>query len=191
MPCQALRPGGLALTMRALQHCSFAPHAILLDVGCGYGQTRDFLRQQGFTAYGLDLHEFNTNKDIQAHATNLPLRNKSIDGIIAECVLSLMPSMEKTVAEWTRVCRQGATLLLHDVYDKRQNTVTAQSLHPLQLETTLQIYGWHIYHTEDCSSALKAYAAQLLWHGVDTLCLNDTSAQHKGYGLWIAQKIPC
>ena len=51
-----IRPGGLTLTDRALEQCSFAAGARLLDVGCGAGASVEHLRNRyGFDARGVDI----------------------------------------------------------------------------------------------------------------------------------------
>ena len=52
-----LRPGGLALTDRALDLCRFASGAALLDVGCGLGATVAHLAERGFVATGVEPSE--------------------------------------------------------------------------------------------------------------------------------------
>ena len=50
-----IRPGGMALTDRALSLCEFPPGSRLLDVGCGTGTTVEHLIQRfGFFAAGVD-----------------------------------------------------------------------------------------------------------------------------------------
>ena len=50
-----IRPGGVALTERALSLCAFAPGSRLLDVGCGTGTMVEHLNQRfGFFTAGVD-----------------------------------------------------------------------------------------------------------------------------------------
>ncbi len=189
-----LRPGGIALTKHALQFCSFKAQAVLIDVGCGNGQTRSYLRHKGLNTYGIDIHKDITSKDIQAHAMALPLRSQSVDGILAECVLSLMPHKVKALKEWARVCQDNAYLILHDVYTKRTPCTQEekeQTLHPTTLCTNLENSGWQLVHSEDCSQHIKAYAAQMLWHGKAESTCPLFYLPQLGYALWIAQKKPC
>lgn len=55
----ALRPGGVALTMRALElarQLAMLPHdALVVDLGCGPGETVALLHEGGMAAVGLDI----------------------------------------------------------------------------------------------------------------------------------------
>ena len=135
-----LRPGGLALTMRALElarQLADLPHdARVADLGCGPGETVALLRQGGMTAVGLDLSasllaearmrngqmpliQADAGPDAQAiaqHAPGLPLRTASLDGVFCECVLSVFPQRGTVLAELARVLRPGGVLVWTDLY---------------------------------------------------------------------------
>jgi arsenite methyltransferase len=49
---ETIRPGGFALTKRAIEYCGFGKGARLLDVGCGLGATVEYL---------VDQHDFDVN----------------------------------------------------------------------------------------------------------------------------------
>ena len=50
-----IRPGGFAITDRAISFCSFQRGAKILDIGCGSGATVNHLIQnQDFDAFGVD-----------------------------------------------------------------------------------------------------------------------------------------
>ncbi len=182
-----LRPGGLALTKYALQYCPFPPHATILDVGCGSGHTVAFLRAQGFTAYGVDLAA--CGADIHAKAQHLPCASHAVDGIIAECVLSILPHASQALKEWHRVCRPQGYLLLHDVYEKSPGPKGVQGFYCQELQNILQKSGWKLCHAEDCSWLITKYVAQALWHGSDICSDYIQKKQNMGYGLCIAQHI--
>ncbi len=176
------RPGGLALTQHALNFCQFSQNDIIIDIGCGHGHSVQLLRQRGFCAFGIDKQLY-TTLDCQADATKLPFAAQSLHGIISECVVSLLQKPQVTLEHWWVLCKENAYLLIHDVYALSKNS---QALKASTLEKYLQESGWNIIHKEDCSQHMKAYAAQLLWHGA---CCQDLYPwQHCGYGLWIAQK---
>ena len=55
-PC--IRPGGTALTGRALDACGLAPGAHVADIGCGAGGTLEHLERAGaFRTVGVDCSE--------------------------------------------------------------------------------------------------------------------------------------
>ncbi len=185
-----LRPGGLALTQYAVSLCHFSPGNIIIDVGCGHGQSVALLRQCGLTAFGMDIQPY-TSLDFQANATQLPLQNQSIHGIMSECVVSLLPKPQEVFAHWWHICKDNAFLAIHDVYQKHESPQgLKRGLNITQLEKNLHDTGWNILHAEDCSHHLKGYVAQALWHDVcGATCTKELQQwQHCGYGLWIAQK---
>ena len=116
------------------------PHAIgpivrgetVLDIGCGAGT--DLLlaaRRAGpdGRAIGIDMTEAMrdralhsaasaglTNVEVhQADATALPLPDASVDVVISNGVLNLVPEKEKAFAEIRRVLRPGGRLQLADI----------------------------------------------------------------------------
>lgn len=142
----ALRPGGVALTWRALElarQLSNLPHnARLMDLGCGPGETVALLREGGMAAVGLDvsaslLDEARARNGrlplIRAvagadehssahHAPGLPLRTASLDGVFCECVLSVLPGRQAVLAELARVLRPGGVLVWTDLYVRTGRT---------------------------------------------------------------------
>ena len=116
------------------------PHSIapiaqgetVLDIGCGAGM--DLLlaaRRVGPSghALGVDLTEAMRNRalacaaaagltDVEVHradATNLPFPDDSIDVVISNGVLNLVPEKPKAFAEIRRVLRPGGRLQLGDI----------------------------------------------------------------------------
>lgn len=136
----ALRPGGVALTWRALElarQLAQLPHdARVADLGCGPGETVALLREGGMAAVGLDLSaslldeararngqmpliQADAGPGTQAaaqHAPSLPLRTASLDGVFCECVLSVLPQRQCVLAELARVLRPGGVLVWTDLY---------------------------------------------------------------------------
>lgn len=120
-----LRPGGLALTDRALDLCRFAPGSALLDVGCGLGATVAHLAERGFVATGVEPSETLVERarrerphvDVRAAvAESLPFPEACFDGAFMECSLSLIGDVPLALGELRRVLRPGALLVVTDVY---------------------------------------------------------------------------
>ena len=48
----------------------------------------------------------------------LPFADASLDGLIAECVLSTLADPARALAEWRRALKPGGRLALSDVYSR-------------------------------------------------------------------------
>ena len=128
----AIRPGGLALTGLAMEFCSFTDGARLLDVGCGEGATVGFLRgHHRMKAVGVDvssrLLKDGKSRDrtlplARANGEHLPFGNGTLDGIICECVLSLLPDHDLALREFKRVLGRNGKLILSDIYLRSSGT---------------------------------------------------------------------
>ena len=182
-----LRPGGQIITKHALSFCNFLKNDLIIDIGCGYKDTVLFLRNMGFNAIGIDLN-IQCKPDIQANAMCLPFHNSCINGIYAECVLSLLPAtqLQTILVHWYSVASNNAYLILHDVFAKSDN---AKGLNITSLINSLDFSGWKLLYSEDCSHYLKVYAAQLIWYTNNKSCTETfQNFKQSGYALWIAQK---
>jgi SAM-dependent methyltransferase len=106
--------------------------ATVVDVGCGAGT--DLLlaaRQAGPTgrAIGIDMTEAMRRRALQgaamsglAHvevrdgdATHLPVEDRSVDVVISNGVLNLVPEKERAVAEIARVLKPGGRVQIADI----------------------------------------------------------------------------
>ncbi len=190
-------PGGLKLTTRALELAKqIAPlssakgDTYILDVGCGKGESLHFLRQQGFMAYGVDRDVIacEGNAHVCANANALPFGAHTFHAIICECVLCLMPHKLAVLQELWRVAKDApapSLLLLNDIYSINNFSSEEGPYTRQELERQLGIVGWKVHVFEDHSPSLKAYAAQLAWHGA---CVPQLAKGHFGFGLWVASK---
>jgi ubiquinone/menaquinone biosynthesis C-methylase UbiE len=197
-PASACRPGGLALTDHALALCGLPSGARLLDVGCGSAVVCAHLRgQHGLAAIGLDpaagaLQAGRRNASdlplIQASGGALPLATQTLDLVLAECSLSLIPNPRRALAEFRRVLRPGGRLVVSDLYaraDAPAGLWTEISLRDLIGGAGFAITAW-----EDHSPALKVFAAQWLFtHGsLPPLGYAAPAAARPGYFLLIARR---
>ena len=121
------RPGGFELTNRALEIADYKMGSRILDIGCGEGDTVDYLNRMGLNAEGIDI---NLAK-IEAAKTSFPGINVkfgdggflddymsyTFDGITMECVLSTMPQPDETLHEAYCVLKRGGRLILTDYYE--------------------------------------------------------------------------
>ena len=122
------RPGGTALTVRGLELCrrlcGLAPGGLVLDMGCGCGATLGLLRQAGYRVMGLDRQVQpeavraageGGGQIIRADMARLPLAAGSVDGLVCECVLSLLADPLGVLRQYLRVLRPGGALLFSDL----------------------------------------------------------------------------
>ncbi len=219
------RPGGPELTRRALElaahHCGLAPGARLLDLGCGPGASLELLAGLGYRPLGLDrrAHAAWGKRAagaaripavifLRADAARPPLADNSVDAVLCECVLSLLPAPLDALRGCRRILRPGGALLLSDLF-LHGDMVEKGGASPLPPESGcpagarsravwegLLVRAGFVPHCfEDHSRALVELAARLLWYGADAVperlrggCACGGRRRSVGYGLWIAQK---
>lgn len=178
-----LRPGGLALTARAVSHCRFPENAGLLDLGCGNGATVEHLRTHwGLAAVGVEPSSFliglgsHRGKDlmfVRATGEHLPFPADTWDGILLECVLSAAGDIDAVIAECARVLKHGGHLIVTDIYRRPpaglrhpENVRGACCLSgALEMDDFLDRLGQMGFAAvlwEDHSRALGEFAAELI-----------------------------
>lgn len=115
------KPGGLELTRRAAEHCSFGPDSRLLDLAAGDGETVRYLRRTlGCQVSGLDSDPSRRCPDVAlGRAEELPFPDGAFDGVFLECALSQMERPEAVLRECVRVLVPGGRLVLSDLYARK------------------------------------------------------------------------
>jgi len=108
-----LHPGGTAATARLLDRADVEAGTRLLDVGCGGGDALMAARERGADALGVDPSP-GADQAVRGDATALPVRDGSVDVVLAECVLCLTDP-PVALAEARRVLDGGGRLALSDV----------------------------------------------------------------------------
>ncbi|WP_041286943.1 DVU_1556 family methyltransferase [Desulfomonile tiedjei] len=139
---EGIRPGGLALTERAVALCGFPQGSRIVDVGCGTGVTlRHLTGVHRFSAIGVDasshlLHQACfENHDllfVRSIAERLPFPDAFADGIFAECSLSTMNDPERALDEFQRLLKIGGKLIITDVYARNAESSGQLSCMPVE-----------------------------------------------------------
>jgi len=178
---EPLRPGGLELTTRAIQCAGFAAPDYILDLGCGTGTGTKLLRRHGCVAIGLDrsparlAQAASTQPNFTAVAADarwLPLADASVDGVLAECSLSLTGYNQATLGECHRVLRPGGRLAITDVFARHEDPERAPLPGCLagltsrgEILAAMAAAGFIVQRWEDHSDVLKSFLAQLIFSG--------------------------
>ncbi len=200
---EPLRPGGLALTRELIDRAGFRAGETVADVGCGLGASTRLLCERGVAAIGVDLvvpSDAGARGEapplVVADAALLPFADDSLDGVLAECSLSLAADRERTLAVWFRKLRRGGRLALSDVY-RRAGGGAGRIATRAALCADVAAAGFRVAWFEDRSEALKGWAARFifqfgsldpLWGGRCAVDGGPAGETRLGYGLLIAIK---
>jgi SAM-dependent methyltransferase len=212
----AIRPGGLALTDRALALLPFAAGSRLLDCGCGAGATLSRLCTAGFRPVGLDLSAALVaeagcrvpGRVLRAKAGRLPFAAAAFEGAFCECVLSALADPEAALAELARVLVHGGYLVVSDLYLQAGVPgsggsgpgCAAGALPREMVEARFVRHGFvpvvfedHTNHLMDltCRLVFELGSARQVWAvltGREPDCRTPGEKKHLGYGLWICRK---
>jgi SAM-dependent methyltransferase len=208
-----LRPGGLALTEELLDMADFRPGSLVIDIGCGQGSGVSALYRRGLHAVGMDaaaapialaVRRCAEAAFVVASGHALPLCSASVDGVLAECSLSVMGRHRHILAEWRRVLRVGGRVAISDIYARWQKSdpeTSAADLSALADWSSIACdvidAGFRILRFDDRSDVLRLWAARYIFEygSLDALwsdgCGFGTEAVRRllvGYYVMIAEK---
>jgi SAM-dependent methyltransferase len=126
-----LRPGGLALTDRALAHCALPRGARVVDIGCGLGTTVAHLRDRlSLDAVGIDRDAALVRRAAVRHrgaplvcasGTALPVRDGAAAAVLVECTLSSAADPAPLLDECRRILAPGGMLAVTDLYARDES----------------------------------------------------------------------
>ena len=192
----AWRPGGVALTCRALDKCAasgWLPQGgLVLDLGSGAGATLRLLAERGYRAVGLDKHAgaeplagenlADTCCLVRADLAQPPLAAACVDCVLCECVLSLLADPLAALKAVLGALRPGGVLVVSDLMLRQGyapapansglGVVGSSCLAGARAEAVwsgfMEAAGFTLVHFEDNSRALVELAARMVWYGDDT-----------------------
>jgi len=123
-----IRPGGEALTKKAVETAKLPENSKALDVGCGEGDTVALLRDRfGFDATGVDMSRKIIDKgkarreglDLRRmEAEYLDVESRTYDAVFMECSLSVFRLQEDAAFEAWCALKPGGKLIISDMYIK-------------------------------------------------------------------------
>jgi ubiquinone/menaquinone biosynthesis C-methylase UbiE len=221
---ETLRPGGFSLTEAAANFCQLSENHAVLDLGCGMGATIRYLYEsRNIKAVGIDPSEKLLNLAKREHTyadfvvgtgENIPFEAEKFDAVFAECTLSLMDHLDRTLEEVHRVLNQSGWFVITDVYARNPDSLAnlekfsvnscMRGLHDLDLlKQKLEDLGFKILYLEDCSQLLKELFVKIVfsydsmdvfWNISSADCTDGCKFQEMlkackpGYFLMIAKK---
>ena len=108
-----LHPGGKEGSEALMDRADVGEGTRVLDVGCGLGHSIALARERGAEVIGLDLDP--PRAGVRGDLSVLPIHDESVDVVLAECVLCLVPERSLAFDELRRVVRSNGRLGLSDI----------------------------------------------------------------------------
>ena len=207
---EPLGPGGDDVTGDLIVRAGFRHGDTVLDVGCGQGRATGLMAASGLCVTGIDpdadalrtaMRRVPNASFARAGGDALPIPDGAVDGVVAECVLSIMPDKSEALAEWVRVLRPGGRLAISDVYARQPKPVGdapvrgGRVLSAEKLCGLITASGLSITHFEDRSALLRSWVGRFIFRygSLDALWGDAGTAEDMrryalGYCMAIAEK---
>lgn len=118
---ERLHPGGEQITRLAVDALGLPPGATVLDLGCGFGCGLATLAARGYVGIGLDLAPEAASTASEhglvmiGDAERPPIRSGSVDGIVIECVLSMLPDKRSALSRVHEILNPRGRIAISDV----------------------------------------------------------------------------
>jgi SAM-dependent methyltransferase len=176
----------------------------MLDVGCGSGASVEFLMRQGYDIKGVDLRPPDGARAglpiYRGGACALPCDESELDGILCECVFSLLASPGAALSEFNRALKPRGALLVSDLYAKSPDINAGNGARSLRgaeaVVGLLEDCRFRTEHFEDRSDSLNAMYAQMILDGKEMCApadlpfdINELKRVKCGYFLLVARAV--
>jgi ubiquinone/menaquinone biosynthesis C-methylase UbiE len=169
-------PGKRELVARGFALAGLRAGARVADLGCGLGTSVDLLRRSlGLRAIGVDLAApagaGAPIPRLRADARHLPLTDGVLEGVLLECVLSLVPDRGAVLRECARALAPAGKLILMDLHAREAPDGAARhgpgpcGVELLPGEALVGLVassGFDVLRFEDHSGVLKEYLFRLI-----------------------------
>ena len=164
------RPGGFEITDKALERANYKMGSRILDIGCGEGDTVDYLNKMGLKAEGIDINLAKID-DAKRAFPGIDVKfgdggflddymSYTFDGIIVECALSTMLQPDEALHEAYCVLKKGGRLIITDYYEKEPDP---QKLKAIAIEAARQA---RLPHNEgDCDAGTPSHFTDFCFEG--------------------------
>ena len=123
------KPGEFRITKKAIDNRKLPKGAEILDIGCGLGETMEFLQKEyGYVCSGIDI-SMERVKEAKQRNPELNISygdgefldafsSYTFDGVTMECVLSVIKIPAEALHEAYCVLKKGGKLFISDLYIK-------------------------------------------------------------------------
>jgi ubiquinone/menaquinone biosynthesis C-methylase UbiE len=121
-------PGGDAILLEILEGLAINPGARVLELGCGNGDTAEYLRERyGCDVTGVDVSaaligrakvEHGKIKFLVCGAEEITFPDGSFDLVICECILSLCENPAEVIGRVAKALGCGGRLVILDLFER-------------------------------------------------------------------------